>query len=201
MKRNYLGFAIGLLVLIVSFSSCKSEAEKRLEQSVFSTKIFNHQNQGWKANQIMNFSKEIQYRATEVPISYYLLKNQGMEDVQAFDSIAIANNKERIIEFEFEHIANEDLLMDTYTSRSYDDSVIYMAGTIKDDFYAVTSSNDTIPCLGVHFERHFNVSSFKRVMLYFGGVDPNESIKIVYQDRLFNQGTFEFDFGNMPIKL
>ena len=200
---NYLKLSIylGLLALVVGTSSCKSEAEKRLEQSVLSTKLFQHQDRGWKANRIMNFTQQIQYRATEVPIEYYLLKNQGLEDVQVFDSVALANNTERIIEFEFEHIESDDLLIEEYTSKTYDDSVIYMAGTIKDDFYAITSNNDTIPCLGVHFERHFKVSSFKRVLLYFGGVDPDETIKIVYQDRLFGQGTFEFDFGNIPIKL
>lgn len=192
---------LGILILASALTACKSDAEKRLEESVLSSKMFYHEQRGWKANQILNFTKDIQYRATEVPIEYYLLKNEGLEDVAAFDSLALANNKERVIEFEFEHIASEDLLEKEFTKRSYDDSVIYMAGTIKDDFYAITSNNDTIPCLGVHFERHFKVSNFKRVLLYFGGVSPDESLKLVYKDQLFSGKTFEFDFGNLPVKL
>lgn len=190
-----------MLVVFICLSSCKSEAEKQMEQSVLSTKMFYHQEQGWKANQILNFTKDIQYRATEVPIEYYLLKNEGLEDVKAFDSVALANNRERVIEFEFEHIQSKDLLLKDFTKRSYDDSVIYMGGTIKNDFYAITPNNDTIPCLGVHFERHFKVSKFKRVLLYFGEIDPDHSLKLVYKDNLFSGKTFEFDFGNKPVKL
>jgi len=77
---------------------------------------------------------------------------------------------------------------------------MYLASTIRNDFMVVTSSNDTIPCSGVHFERHFKISPFKRVLLYFGGINPNETIQLIYRDRLYNNGIFKFKFNEIPFK-
>ena len=195
-----------LAVLVLTFTvftlgACKSETEKQWSETSNAERLFEYQDKGWKSNQVINFTSEIQYRATEVPIEYYLIKNQGTSNPQAFDSIVAAHATERVIEFEFEHIKGKDLLEKEYNNLSYDDAVIYMSSKIQKDFMAVTSSNDTIACSGVLFERHFKVSPFKRVMLFFGGVDPNETIKIIYNDQLFDNGNFSFDFNEDTIKL
>ncbi|MEP2936726.1 MAG: hypothetical protein ABJM06_10015 [Gilvibacter sp.] len=189
---------VALSLLIIS---CKSEVEKQWSETSSAERLFEFQERGWKSKQVMNFTSDIQYRATEVPIEYYLIKNQGTEDTKAFDSIVAAHATERIIEFEFEHIKGKDLLEREYNNLSYDDAVVYMSSKIQNDFMAVTSSNDTIACSGVLFERHFKVSPFKRVMLFFGGIDPNETIKIIYNDRMFNNGNFSFDFNEDQIEL
>lgn len=189
-----------LVLLCVFIFSCSSENKKDIKDSENSYKIFRQENLGWKSRQVMHFSNDIQYRATEVPIEYYLLKNMGSENLQLIDSLSKKYALERIIEFEFEHINNADLLKAEYTSMDYDKSVMYMAATIKNDFVAVTESNDTIPCSGVQFERHFKVSPFKRVLLYFGGIPANENIQLIYRDRLFNNGIFKYKFNEIPFK-
>src|SRR5690606_29244167 len=107
---------------------------------------------------------------------------------------------ERVIEFEFEHNQNKDLLQSEYTGLDYDKSVNYMANTIMHDFLLVTESKDTIRCSGVHFERHFNVSPINRILLYFDGINPTENIQLIYQDKLFQQGIFKFTFNETPFK-
>lgn len=201
MNSKKLFTAVFLTAMALLFVSCKSEVEKQLSKTSSAERIFEYQQRGWKSKQVINFTSDIQYRATEVPIEYYLIKNQGAEDAKAFDSIIAAHANERVIEFEFEHIKGKDLLLQEYNDRNYNDAVVYMSSTIQQDFLAVTSSNDTIACSGVLFERHFKVSPFKRVMLFFGGIDPDETIKIIYNDRMFNNGNFSFDFNEDPIKL
>ncbi len=192
-KLNFI--LLGLIVF-----SCKSDVENNANDSNITYKLYQQEDIGWKSKQIMHFANDIQYRATEVPTEYYLLKNQETENYQAIDSLSKTYRKERIIEFEFEHINNEDLLKSEYTSLDYDKSVMYLSSTIKNDFMVVTESNDTIPCSGVHFERHFKISPFKRVLLYFGGIDPNQTIQLIYQDQLYNSGIFKFKFNEIPFK-
>src|SRR5690606_9980118 len=119
---------------------------------------------------------------------------------QLIDSISKKYEYERVIEFEFEHNENKDLLESEFTGLDYEKSVSYMAAAIKNDFMLVTESNDTIPCSGVHFERHFKVSPFNRILLYFGNVSPTDNIQLIYQDRLFGNGIFKFTFDEFPFK-
>ncbi|MFK5982275.1 MAG: hypothetical protein QM499_05115 [Flavobacteriaceae bacterium] len=194
MKVNNRAYFI--LIFVICFSCNKKNTDNKEP----SYKVFQQENLGWKSKQIMHFANDIQYRATEVPIEYYLLKNKGKDNKEAIDTLSKKLSKERIIEFEFEHINNDDLLKSEYTTLDYDKSVMYLASTIRNDFMVVTSSNDTIPCSGVHFERHFKISPFKRVLLYFGGINPNETIQLIYRDQLYNNGIFKFKFNEIPFK-
>ena len=76
-----------------------------------------------------------------------------------------------------------------------------MSFSIEKDFKVVTESNDTIKCNGVLFERNFKVAPFKRLLLYFNNIDPNETIKLIYNDELFGNGIMEFEFIEKPLKL
>jgi len=170
-------------------------------KSVASDTFFELDGQHWKSKKVSHFAGDIYYRATEVPVDYYLLKNLGSVGRDSLSLISNKYNEERIVEFEFEHIDSKDLLEREYTNFSYDKSVMYLASSIRKDFKAVTSSGDTLEASGVHFERHFKVSPFKRVLLYFGGIAADESIQLVYQDQLFNNGVFKFKFDELPLKL
>ena len=179
------------------FISCDNSSKPNTQPDY---KFFSLQQQGWKSKSITQFVNDINYTATEVPLQYYLLKSTE-EDYQKTDSIYNLNSKERIIELEFQHANQADLLLQDYTNRSYDESVKYMAFSIKKDFKVVTSSNDTITCAGVNFERNFNVAQFKRVLLYFNNINPNDNIKLIYQDQLFGNGIIKFNFKETPLKI
>ncbi|MCF6306654.1 MAG: hypothetical protein L3J09_01730 [Flavobacteriaceae bacterium] len=36
--------------------------------------------------------------------------------------------------------------------------------------------------------------------LYFGGINPNETIQLIYRDQLYNNGIFKFKFNEIPFK-
>nr|WP_321234629.1 hypothetical protein [uncultured Psychroserpens sp.] len=165
------------------------------------SKHYSFKQQDWKSNQITQFINDINYTATEVPLKYYLLKNIDENDLGNVDSIYNANSKERILEIEFQHANKEDLLKEKYTQKSYEDAVKYLSFQIEKDFTLITSSNDTIQCSGAHFERNFKVAPFKRALLYFTNINPNDNIKLIYQDQLFGNGIIKFNFQEIPLKL
>ena len=186
-------YTICLAVIV----ACQSNQENKTQ---IDYKFFNLKQQGWKSKRVTQFIGDINYTATEVPLQYYLLKN-NIDNYQKVDSLYQLNQKERIVEIEFQHANQSDLLKQEYTHRNYEDAVKYMAFKIEKDFTVVTSSNDTIPCVGVNFERNFKIAPFKRVLLYFNNINPNDNIKLIYQDQLFGNGIMKFNFNEMPIKL
>lgn len=204
MKNNYQYIKLrlignGLLWLII-IVSCKSDRKNELVTANEDYKFYHLKGEGWKSKSIAHFVNDIQYKATEVPLAYYFFKNREKNDLSSLDSLLRAHENERIIEFEFEHTDEEDLLENRYTMLSYQKSVMYMSSTIQKDFAIVTSKGDTIPCSGVHFERHFKISPFTRILLYFGNVEKDEYIQLLYKDNLYNNGLFKFKFDENPIK-
>lgn len=193
LKESKLRFLLVILIIV----SCREDYKINNQEDY---KIFNLQQQGWKSKRITQFANDINYTATEVPLQYYLLKNTKF-DYKKSDSLYRLNQKERIIEVEFQHSKEADLLLQEYTNKSYEDAVKYMAFTIEKDFTVVTSSNDTIPCAGVNFERNFKIAPFKRVLLYFNNINPNDHIKLIYQDQLFGNGILKFNFNETPLIL
>lgn len=184
------------LISCLFIVKCTSGNNKVVEEY----KFYNSQQQGWKSKQIHQFIGDINYTATEVPLKYYLYKNIG-NNAQKVDSIYNANQEERVVEIEFQHVDKKDLLLPDFTNKNYEDAVKYMAFTIKNDFAIVTSSNDTIKCSGVHFERNFKVAPFKRAVLYFNNIHPDDTFQLLYQDQLFGNGLIKFNFNNAPILL
>ncbi len=184
------------LISCFSFVACTSDSKRVADDY----KLYKMQQEGWKSKRINQFIGDINYTATEVPLQYYLLKNIG-NNPQKIDSIYNANNKERIIEIEFQHVNQKDLLLPNFSNKSYEEAVEYMAFSIKKDFTIITPSNDTIQCSGVHFERNFKVAPFKRALLYFNNIPPNDIIKLRYQDHLFGNGTIKFNFNETLLKL
>lgn len=194
MKENNKLYILLFCVLVFS---CKSDTINKEEDAY---RVFEMGELGWKSKKITHFVNDLQYRATEIPKEYYILKNEENKTKFHIDSVSKKYENERIIEFEFEHINSDDLLKQEYTSLDYEKSVMYLASTIQKDFMAITSSKDTIVCSGVLFERHFKVSPFKRIILYFGGIHPEETIQLIYQDNLYNNGIFKFKFNEIPFK-
>lgn len=189
-----------LLILIFTFCLCISCGNSNDKKTRLGYKSFSLNQREWKSQSITQFIGDINYTATEVPIQYYLLKNNPGNH-QKVDSLYQLSKRERIVEIEFQHVDNTDLLKHEYTNRSYEDTVKYMAFTLEKDFTIVTSSNDTIQCSGVNFERNFKIAPFKRVLLYFNDINPNDNIKLLYQDHLFRNGIIKFDFKDIALKV
>lgn len=185
------------LFLAAVVQSCKNESlesDKDSKESI-SERFYNLEKIGWKSRSYTQNIGKIGYTAIEVPIQYYLLKDLGAENVLSVDSVYNANNRERVIEFTFEEEKGKDLLSEEFTEMDYTNSVKYLSFSLDRDFYAVTSSHDTIPCSGVSYERNYKIAPFQRVLLFFSGISPTEKIQLVYHDQLFKNGTLKFQFN------
>ena len=189
-----------LLLFACWLISCREDKPAETDAEI-RYRYFNMEQVGWKSLQNKQKISDIYYTATEVPLPYYILKNEGTENLFKVDSIYQASKRERIIEFEFEHDKSEDLLDQSHTGLDYQKSVQYMAFTIEKDFYIVTSSNDTLKCSGVTFERNFKLAKNNKVLLFFTDVNPEDKIQLVYNDNLFKNGIIKFKFNENITKL
>ncbi|WP_431244387.1 hypothetical protein ACQ9BO_08755 [Flavobacterium sp. P21] len=125
----------GLLFLLLLFS-CKKE---KIDDSDIRDRYFNLEKIGWKSRSYTQVVDDIGFTATEVPIQYYLLKDQGTENLQRVDSLYEENKTERIIEFVFQQDEENDLLAKDFTGMDYDQAVKYMSFGLDKDFCVVTS--------------------------------------------------------------
>lgn len=191
-----------LIVILIIFASCLISCTQKAEKVVTEDyKFFNLEVDGWKSKRINQYIKDINYTATEVPLHYYILKEHQDYEPKQIDSIYKIHQKERVMEIEFSHDEELDLLQKEFTNLPYEEAVKYMAFKIQKDFKVVTSSNDTITCSGALFERNFKVAPFKRALLYFGNIEATEEIQLLYNDQLFGNGLIKFNFKSKPLKL
>lgn len=117
------------------------------------------------------------------------------------DSLRLAFSSDRVFVIEFEQDQSKDLLEESFTKKSYQQGVEYLAFTIQKDFKVLTTNQDTIDAIGVNFERNFKIAPFKRLMVHFTGIPENDVIKLIYSDSLFGNGEIVYDFNKLPIKL
>jgi hypothetical protein len=183
------------VLLFFALLSCKKETQTtNSDDSEIRDRYFNLEKTGWKSRMYTQKIEDIGFTATEVPVQYYLLKDQGTENLKTVDSLYEENKRERIIEFTFQQDEEKDLLTKDFTGMEYTDAVKYMSFGLEKDFYVVTSKNDTILCFGVTYERSYKIAPYQKVMLFFSGIDPNDKIQLVYTDYLFRKGTLKFKF-------
>lgn len=191
-------FLVILFFALIMVSCGKDTSAKTTETDV-EFRLETLANKGWKSKKINQYINEINYTATEVPNAYYILKEMGTSDLAVVDSVMNLNSNERVIEVEFAHVESKDLLKEEFTNLSYEEAVKYMAFKLNKDFMVITSSNDTIPCVGVQFERNFKVAPFKRALIYFTGIPEEEQIQLIYTDKLFNNGIIKFNFNRKEL--
>ncbi|MGH1387333.1 hypothetical protein [Kordia sp.] len=187
-------------IIFLSVISCSKSPKENLITEDY--KFFNLAvDDGWKSKRINQYINNINYTATEVPLHYYILKDNQNFEPKKVDSIFKLHKNERIVEIEFSHDEEKELLLKNFTNMSYDKAVEYMAFKIQKDFKVITSSKDTIVCSGALFERNFKVAPFKRALLYFGNIPETDNIQLLYNDQLFGNGIIKFNFKSTPLKL
>ena len=182
---------IFIFTILISCISCKKDASN---DGTIREQYFQLEKIGWKSKVQNQLVDDINFTATEVPIQYYLLKDKGKEDLFLIDSLYESNKFERIVEFTFHHDEEKDLLDNKFTQMGYEDGIKYLSFKINNDFYVVTSKNDTIKCNGVNYERNFKIAPFQKILLFFSGINPEEKIQLVYNDKLYKKGIIKFKF-------
>lgn len=190
---RYILFLCSLLMFLSSCSTNSSKKEAIVEYEI--------EDALWTSIEHTQILGGIAFKASQIPTRYFILKNLGVSNIAAVDSIANSLEKERVVVMEFRDLGDEDLLGTKFTNRTYEDAVKYMAFGIQKDVSVMTSSGKKIPCSGLTFERNFKVAPFKRILLHFGNVPPEDTIQLIYDDRLFGNGTIKFNFNELPIKL
>lgn len=191
MKLTSLLF-IGISCLFI-VGCGKESTNKNKDAETLRYKYYNLQKNGWKSRSHTHLLDHINYTATEVPLEFYIAKEMGVENIVATDSVYNENERDRILEFEFLHDEEKDLIRQT--SLNHDETVKYLSFGIQNDFYVVTQKSDTIKCSGVLYERTFKVAPSERLLLFFTGINPGDKIQLVYNDRLFGKGTIKFRFN------
>jgi len=191
--------SISLLACLMLICSCQEKKEEDLSELEF--RYFNLENSGWKSRVETQKIDAVSFKATLVPVQYYILKQKGREKLKAADSIYEMNKRERVIEFIFEDESEQDMLQSKFTNIDYESGVKYMSFGIDKDFFLVTSKNDTIPCSGVLHERNFKVAPYTKVMLFFSDVDPDAKIQLIYNDVLYRKGKMKFSFTDPILNL
>lgn len=182
------------LLLTIAFLSCSKEKKGLRDDSVIRDRYFNLEKIGWKSRVYNQKVDDINFKATEVPIQYYLLKDKGNKDLFLIDSLYEVNKTERIIEFTYHHDEEKDLLSQEFTGMPFEETIKYISFGLDKDFIVVTSKGDTIPCNSVNYERSYKVAPYQKVLLYFSGINPDEKIQLIYNDYLFRKGTMKFQF-------
>ncbi|MCH4829692.1 hypothetical protein BWK60_03665 [Flavobacterium covae] len=190
-----------LLYFVVPFFSLNSCKKDPKDDSDIRYQLFQLEGRGWKSRMRTQKVDDIGFTATEVPIQYYLLKNQGSQDLWAIDSIYKANKTERVMEFVFQQEEEKELLDPSFTGISYEEGLKYLAFGIDQDFYVVTSKKDTIPCAGVNYERTYKITPYQKILLYFSGIQPDEEVQLIYKDKLFKKGTLKFKFNSADTQI
>lgn len=196
MKGNIL---LAVVIAIVLFS-CKNRNSTNSSMAE-DYRFFNLERVGWKSRKASHTLTNIEYSASLVPIQYYIAKNLQTSSGHQIDSVFELYKDERVIEVEFRHTSDDDLLKSEYTQMDYGSAVEHMSFALKNDFVIVNGNNDTINCSGITFERNFKIAPFKRVLLHFGRVPENDDIQLIYFDRLFRNGILKFKFTEAPLKL
>lgn len=201
MAKSKKFFYLILILTIVSifillyFLFYKNE----FDDSRIRYELYSLENVGWKSKKYSQKVDDITFTATEVPIQYYILRNQGKQDLFKIDSIYEEHKNERIYEFVFEQDAKKDLLEKEFTNLNYQEGVRYMSFEIEKDFYLVSDNSDTIHSSGVLYERNFKIAPYQKIMLFFTDIDPKIKTQLVYNDVLFKKGILKFKTKE-PIK-
>jgi len=189
------GIKLGLACLAMLLVGCSKAKDDKTDDDLF-FRYYNLEKKGWKSKIYTQKIDDISFTATEVPIQYYVLKDLGKDQLKAADSIYEHNKRERVVEVTFRQDDEQDLLSEKFTHLGYDDALKYMSFAIDKDFYVVTSKKDTIRCEGVNYERSYRIAPFQRIVLFFSGIDPEDTIQLIYEDHLYRKGTLKFKFEN-----
>lgn len=200
-KTIVIIFSFLVLVFSLGLYFYYSDFNKVVNDSKIRHQLYSLENVGWKSKKHEQKIDDISFVATEVPIQYYILKNEGKQNLFNVDSIYQANKTERVYEFTFQQEEEKDLLDKKFTNLPFDETIKYLSFNMQNDFFIVTKKNDTIKCNGVNFERNFKVASFQKVLVYFSGIDPEEKVQLIYNDKLFQKGVLKFTFKDSYKKI
>jgi hypothetical protein len=195
--KNSFFLKLITLLIFMSLIGCKNEdVEEELNY-----KYFKLEKQGWKSKTSIEDLGDVKCKATEVPIQYYILKEQKNKGIKYVDSVYQAHKYERIFEVEFDHKENKDLKKAIQSNFSESQLIEYLSFGITEDFSVYNQKRKEYKCQGVIYEGNGNFQDNSKLILFFSDINPTDTIYLVYKDKLFNSGKLKFRFKETVEKL
>lgn len=154
--------------------------------------MFDYGDSSFSALVYTQYKNEINFSIAKIPNDYFL-QQSSLEDIDSLEFEDV---------FIYELIAEDTSdLMKTKSNLEYDKVVRHMSQQIFEDFEAVNTKGQRIPCQGVSHERTFNIRPQERLILYFKRNNNYPIEKIIYTDRLYGAGQVVHTLKEQNIKL
>lgn len=153
----------------------------------------NVQEKSFFIQKISQQKEDIIFRAQRIPNELYLL-NAGVSEADLPNALKEIED-EQLFYFEFEEEQKSDLIK-KYFSENLDKSISYLAFDIFQDFELITDSGEKISANYSIYERAYHVRPYERIIVSFSNIDEDESVNLIYKDRIFGKGKSEFSFAS-----
>lgn len=136
---------------------------------------------------------DIKFRAKRIPSELYL-KNKGVSGEELAAALTEVEG-EQLFYFEFEEELKQDLIK-KHLEDDLDGNISYLSFGIFNDFLLVNSKGDTVISDYSLYERNFHVAPYERLLVSFSGVEQDEELQLIYNDKLFQKGKLNFHFAS-----
>lgn len=139
-----------------------------------------------------------QYQTPE----YLVLLSQGPQKIQHCDLNTEIEKYTGSYHFKFTISCEEGIHPLKFQLRSEEQFYArqeYLNSLLMEDFYLVTSNEDTLNCVFAHAERDFGISPHLIIDLVFENYKGKEGFKLCHNDQLFNNGMIKFSFPSEAI--
>lgn len=144
------------------------------------------------------------YTSFNKPIAYMILKEQSNKGTLSVDSFAKQKAEYGNLDYFSFRISsdtyNDELLKYKLNSESeYAARIEYFSFKMQNDFELVCGKDTVNPAL-FHFERVFGLAPYATLIMAFETNNYKGSKKIIYNDRVFNNGLIVLDYNETILK-
>lgn len=177
----------------VTLNSMVSDNELYFKGGIINLVEEGNQYERYTIQEITKQISDIKYRAKRIPTELFL-KNKGVNGDELQEALSDVEG-EQLFYFEFEEQLKQDLVK-KYLDENLDANIAYLSFEIYRDFGLITEKGDTISSNYAIYEQSFHLAPYERLIISFSGVDPNEEVRLIYNDKLFGKGRFDFAFAS-----
>jgi hypothetical protein len=146
-----------------------------------------------------DFTVSASYR----PWQYEMIRSVGTSDRAALEQ---ALGREDSMQYILLRIESADQKKDVLTlgvadEEEYHKRAAYLTASVQDDIVLV-DGNDTLPCIGHHWEQSYGLTHFTSVLFAFESRHPGAGTDkiVVLQDRLFGMGRVRFRIDGRAVQ-
>ena len=199
MSRLKFRSLFAYLGIIVLLASCKEEnLPVKEEDSLVEFSEKSTPDPVWKletdqTTRVSHVFRQVKYQAKVLPALEFL-KRKG-EQVATGDKADLAKESVILLEFSSLKQSTADVLKLEQCKLDYEKAIEHLSFSIESDLH-IEQKGQVIHPNGIQYEREFNISSKKRILCYFSGVDLESDFKLILNDELFGAGILKYNLKN-----